>query len=63
MYFGKAFGRLLLGITYTYFSIYSLDANFRAPLVRWSLLMFLIIDLFFAMQEHVMQKVLKKHAK
>ena len=52
IYLGKAFGRLLLSGTYLYFSIAPPVAELRAPLVRWSLFVFLGIDLFYAILEH-----------
>ncbi|MDL1909712.1 hypothetical protein FBQ81_03310 [Chloroflexi bacterium CFX6] len=52
IYIGKAFGRILLSIIYFYFSFGTMNVNDRASLVRWSLALFLGIDLFFVIQEH-----------
>lgn len=58
---GKAFGRLVLASAYLYFVFVPIVADTRAPLVRWSLLIFLGIDLFFAVQEHVMNFIVARH--
>jgi len=63
MYLGKAFGRMLLGGVYLFFAVRPMSSEIRAPIVRWAILMFLLIDLFFVIQEHVMRRVLKHEAK
>lgn len=55
MYIGKAFGRLILGAVYVWFTILPYAAEVRAQWVRWALLMFLIIDLVFVVVDHAMR--------
>lgn len=59
IYIGKAAGRAILAAVYLYFSASPADAELRAFWIRWALEIFLIIDLFFVTQEHLMRKYIK----
>jgi hypothetical protein len=54
---GKAIGRLVLAITYTLIYVLEPAEAQRVVWVRWSLFLFLIIDLFYIAQEHIMKKI------
>lgn len=53
---GKAFARLILAGVYVYLAIWQPTPAQSQVLVRWSLLMYLLIDLAFVTQEHLMRK-------
>jgi hypothetical protein len=57
---GKAFGRLLLTGVYLYLAIERPPPAQAQVLVRWSLTSFLLIDLAFILQEHLMQRYIHK---
>lgn len=62
MYVGKAIGRLILAAPYFYFAFVLTDADVRTVWIRWSLFMYLAIDLIFVAVDHIMRLV-KSHAK
>lgn len=61
MYIGKALARVILAAVYFWFALVPTDAEMRSMWIRWSLFMFLAVDLFFAAQEHIMRKA-SQHA-
>lgn len=52
---GKGISRLVLAGVYFYLAIYSPEAADAQILVRWSLIMFLWVDLIYIVQENIMQ--------
>ena len=56
---GKAFARLMLAGVYVYLAIWQQTPAQAQVLVRWSLLTYLLIDLSFVAQEHLMRKYIK----
>lgn len=61
MYIGKAVGRLIVAGVYLWFALSPTDAEARSVWIRWSLFMFLAIDLLFVAQDHIMRRAI--HAK
>lgn len=59
MYLGKASGRTVLAVTYFYIEVGHLLQPEAQILVRWSLLIFLFIDLIFVIQEHIIERLRK----
>lgn len=59
MYVGKAGGRLILATVYFWFTFAPAEADLRAPWVRWALFMYLTIDLFFVLLDHLMRLITK----
>ena len=59
LYIGKAAGRAILAAVYLYFAFIPTEAEVRTIWIRWSLEIFLIIDLLFAAQEHLMNRYIK----
>lgn len=59
IYIGKAGGRLLMSIVYFYFVAVPTPADVRAYWIRYGLLMFLLVDLFFVAQEHLMRRYIR----
>lgn len=53
---GKALGRLLLAGTYLYIELAGPSEAQKIFLVRWSLFLYLGIDLFYIAQEHIMNR-------
>jgi hypothetical protein len=58
MYIGKAVGRLILTVVYLWFALFPAEAEIRSVWIRWSLFMFLAIDLLFVAQDHIMRRVI-----
>lgn len=59
MYLGKAGGRSVLAGTYFYIEFAHLIPPDAQVLVRWSLLIFLVTDLIFVIQEHIIERMRK----
>jgi hypothetical protein len=59
MYIGKAVVRTILAAVYFWFALMPAEAEVRSVWIRWSLFMFLAVDLFFAAQEHFIRKVIQ----
>jgi uncharacterized membrane protein len=59
LYIGKALGRAILAGVYLYFSFIPTDAEIRTIWIRWSLEIFLLIDLLFALQERLMGRFIR----
>lgn len=58
LYLGKAVGRVLLAGTFFYVSWTDLPQDMRIGLIRWSVFLFLIIDLFYVALDHIMARML-----
>lgn len=59
LYIGKALGRGLLAVVYFWIAFFEPSFYARVIWVRWSMVLFLAIDLFFVAQEHAMRKYIK----
>ena len=56
---GKAIGRLTMTGVYMYLSIFDNTPAQAQVLVRYSLLLFVLVDLTFVAQEHLMRRYIK----
>ena len=59
IYIGKAMARGILAAVYFYFTFFPTDAAIRTTWVRYSLMLFLLIDLIFVVQERLLARYMK----
>jgi hypothetical protein len=56
---GKAIVRFIFASTYLYFAFFHVPVEVRVSLVRFSLLVFVVSELFFIVQERIMRRFIQ----
>lgn len=59
IYIGKALARALIAVVYFYFAFVPTDAVIRTTWIRMSLMVFLLVDLIFVLQERLQKRYIR----